>query len=386
LNAWRANGLKICIWLNSTLRQHLTTTKTKQARRLIIMLEFSWPLVFLALPLPLLVYWLMPRAPRQDAALRIPFYRQLVQLHTDTNRHYNKSVLMLICCSLIWILVVIAGSRPQWVGDPVQIPTTGRDMMLTLDMSGSMEARDMFLNNTQLSRFQVMKAVISDFVEKREGDRLGLALFAAHAYILTPMTYDLGTVQRLVEELEIGMIDESATAIGDAVGISVKHLRQQPENRRIMILLTDGINNAGELTPVQAAQLARTEGITMHVVGIASDQFAQRSMFGNRPGALISEIDDATMTQIAQMTGGRYFRARTLEDMVEIYDELDQMEPIEQDEQTYRPITLLFHWPLGAALLLSFLLALLALPAATRIPAASRQTTPTKAPASGEIV
>jgi Ca-activated chloride channel family protein len=125
-----------------------------------------------------------------------------------------------------------------------------------------MEARDMFLNNTQLSRFQVMKAVISDFIEKREGDRLGLALFAAHAYILTPMTYDLGTVQRLVEELEIGMIDESATAIGDSIGISVKHLRQQPENRRIMILLTDGINNAGELTPVQAAQLARTEGIT----------------------------------------------------------------------------------------------------------------------------
>jgi Ca-activated chloride channel homolog len=331
------------------------------------MLEFSWPFVFLALPLPLLVYWLMPRAPRQDAALRIPFYRQLLQLHTDASRHYNKSVLMLILCSLIWLLVVTAGSRPQWVGEPVQIPTTGRDMMLTLDMSGSMEARDMFLNNTQLSRFQVMKAVISDFVEKRQGDRLGLALFAAHAYILTPMTYDLGTVQRLVEELEIGMIDESATAIGDAIGISVKHLRTQPQNRRIMILLTDGINNAGELTPVQAAQLARTEGITMHVVGIAS-------MFGNRPGALISEIDDATMTQIAEMTGGRYFRARTLEDMVAIYDELDQMEPIEQDEQTYRPITQLFHWPLGIALLLSFLLAIMALPAASRAAAVSRAT------------
>ena len=350
------------------------------------MLEFSWPLVFFALPLPLLVYWLMPRAPRQDAALRIPFYRQLVQLHSDSNRHYNKSVLMLLCCSLIWILVVTAGSRPQWVGDPVQIPTTGRDMMLTLDLSGSMEARDMFLNNTQLSRFQVMKAVISDFIEKREGDRLGLALFAAHAYILTPMTYDLGTVQRLVEELEIGMIDESATAIGDSIGISVKHLRQQPENRRIMILLTDGINNAGELTPVQAAQLARTEGITMHVVGIASDQFAQRSMFGNRPGALISEIDDATMTQIAEMTGGRYFRARTLEDMVAIYDELDQMEPIEQDEQTYRPITLLFHWPLGAALLLSFLLAMLALPAAARVSAVNRSAVQAAPSASGEIV
>jgi len=338
------------------------------------MLEFSWPWIFLALPLPLLVYWLVPRAPRQDAALRIPFFRQLLQLHTGTSHQYNKNLITLIACSVIWLLVVTAASRPQWVGEPVQIPTTGRDMMLTLDMSGSMEARDMFLNNTQLSRFQVMKAVISDFVEKRRGDRLGLALFAAHAYILTPMTYDLGTVQRLVEELEIGMIDESATAIGDAIGISVKHLRTQPQNRRIMILLTDGINNAGELTPLQAAQLARTEGIIMHVVGIASDQFAQRSMFGSRPGALVSEIDDATMTEAAELTGGRYFRARTLEDMVAIYDELDRMEPIEQDEQTYRPITQLFHWPLGLALLLSFALAIMALPAAARVGAVDRAT------------
>lgn len=330
------------------------------------MLEFSWPWVFLALPLPLAIYWLVPRAPRQDAALRVPFYRQLVQLHTDASHNYTKNLLTLIACSLIWVLVVIAGSRPQWVGEPIQIPTTGRDMMLTLDMSGSMEARDMFLNNTQLSRFQVMKAVISDFVEKRTGDRLGLTLFAAHAYMLTPMTYDLNTVATMVAELEIGMIDESATAIGDAIGLSIKNLRQQPENNRILILLTDGINNAGELTPLQAAQLARTEGIKMHIVGIASDQFGQRSMFGNRPGGLVSEIDDEAMQEAASMTGGLYFRARTLEDMIEIYDELDQMEPIEQDEQTYRPVTQLFHWPLGAALLLSFLLALSAMPAAAR--------------------
>jgi Ca-activated chloride channel homolog len=336
------------------------------------MLEFSWPWMFLALPVPVLIYWLVPRAPRQDAALRVPFYRQLVQLHTDASRHYTKNPLILLCCILIWLLVVTASSRPQWVGEPIQIPTTGRDMMLTLDLSGSMEARDMFLNNTQLSRFQVMKAVVSDFVEKRQGDRLGLALFAAHAYIMTPMTHDLSTVRKLVEELEIGVIDESATAIGDAIGLSVKHLREQPQNERVLILLTDGINNAGELTPIQAAQLARTEGIKMHVVGIASDQFAQRSLFGNRAGALRSEIDDETMALIAEMTGGRYFRARTLEDMIQIYDELDQMEPIEQDEQTYRPVTLLFYWPLGAALLLSYLLAWSAMPAATRASQASR--------------
>jgi len=341
------------------------------------MLEFSWPWIFLALPLPLLIYWLVPRAPRQDAALRVPFFRRLVQLHTDSSRSFNKNILVLLCCVVIWLLVVTASSRPQWVGEPIDIPTTGRDMMLTLDLSGSMEARDMFLNNTQLSRFQVMKAVISDFVEKRQGDRLGIGLFAAHAYVMTPMTRDLETVARLVDELEIGMIDESATAIGDAIGLSVKHLREQPDNNRILILLTDGINNAGELTPSQAAQLARTEGIKMHIVGVASDQFAQRSLFGNRAGALVSEIDDDAMAAAANITGGEYFRARTLEDMVQIYDDLDAMEPIEQDDQTYRPITQLFHWPLGAALLLSFLLALTAMPVAARI---SRRTDPAAGP------
>lgn len=329
------------------------------------MLEITWPWAFLALPLPLLVYWFINRAPRQEAALQVPFYRQLLQLRSDSSRHYNKRPLLLLLCVLIWILVVSAASRPQWVGEAVELPTSGRDMMLALDLSGSMEARDMYLDNQQLSRFRVMKAVLSDFVEKRQGDRLGIILFARHAYLLTPMTHDLGAVQQLVEELEIGIIDESATAIGDAAGLGVKHLRERPENNRVLILLTDGINNSGELTPTQAGRLARTEGIRMHVVGIASDQFAQRSLFSGSRGPIESEIDDATMTEIAEMTGGRYFRARTLEDMIEIYDELDRMEPIEQDEQTFRPVRLLFYWPLGAALLLSFLLALTATPLTT---------------------
>lgn len=320
------------------------------------MLEFTWPWVFLALPLPLLVYWFVRRAPRQEAALQVPFYQQLLQLRSDSSRRYNRRFLALLVTLLIWLMLVTAGSRPQWVGEPVQLPTSGRDMMLALDLSGSMEARDMFFNNTQLSRFLVMKEVIGDFIEKRQGDRIGIILFARHAYLLTPMTHDLNSVAQQLAELEIGVIDESATAIGDAVGLGVKHLRERPESNRVLILLTDGINNSGELTPHQAGQLARTEGIRMHVVGIASDQFSRRSAFA--PGGLESEIDDVAMTQIAEMTGGRYFRARSLADMIEIYDELDRMEPIEQDEQTFRPIRLLFHWPLGIALLLSFLWAL----------------------------
>jgi Ca-activated chloride channel family protein len=324
------------------------------------MLEITWPWALLALPLPLLVYWLINRAPRQEAALQVPFFQRLLQLRSESSRRFDRRPLLLWFALLIWLLLVSAASRPQWVGEPVSLPTSGRDMMLALDLSGSMEARDMVFNNTQLSRFQVMKDVIGDFIEKRQGDRIGIILFARHAYLLSPMTHDLNSISQQLAELEIGVIDESATAIGDAVGLGVKHLRERPQSNRLLILLTDGINNSGELTPMQAAQLARTEGIRMHVVGIASDQFARRSAFA--PGGLESEIDDAAMTQIAAMTGGSYFRARTLDDMVEVYDLLDQMEPIEQDDQTFRPIRLLFYWPLGAALLLSFLLALLSSP------------------------
>ena len=189
------------------------------------MLEFTWPWAFAALPVPLLVYWFLSRAPRQDAALYVPFFSQLSRLQSDSSRIYSKRLISLLICIVIWLMIVLATSRPQWVGDPVQMPATGRDLMLVLDVSGSMEARDMVINNTQLSRFQVMKAVVGDFVERREGDRLGLVLFAAHAYIQTPLTFDRSTVGQLVEELEIGMVEESATAIGDAIGLGIKHLR-----------------------------------------------------------------------------------------------------------------------------------------------------------------
>lgn len=326
------------------------------------MLEFTWPWAFAALPLPLLVYWFMTRAPRQDAALYVPFYQQLAQLHSDSSRLYNKRLLTLLTCLFIWLLIVLAASRPQWVGEPIEMPSTGRDLMLALDVSGSMEARDMVINNTQLSRFQVMKAVVSDFVERREGDRLGLVLFAAHAYIQTPLTFDRGTVGQLVGELEIGMVEESATAIGDAIGLGVKHLRSRPENSRVLVMLTDGVNNAGAITPEQAGQLASTENITIYTIGLGADTMVQRSFLGARAVNPSAEIDEASLTRIAEMTGGRYFRARNVADLVAVYEELDTLEPIEQDEQTYRPTRILFHWPLGIALTLSFLLTVALLP------------------------
>jgi len=167
-----------------------------------------------------------------------------------------------------------------------------------------------------------------------------------------------------------GIYARQKTRMGPAIRHATKRLNAADSAVKLMILLTDGVNNSGELTPDQAGQLARTEGVRVHIVGLASDQFARQSAFirsqGSNPS---SEIDDAAMTRVAEMTGGRYFRARTLEDLVEIYDELDQIEPIEQDEQTFRPVKALFHWPLGLALILSFLMALAATPLGARLTA-----------------
>jgi len=337
------------------------------------MLELTWPWAFLALPLPLLVYVFIPRAARQDAALYVPFYKRLSQLQTDANRVDTNRLLRFICCLLIWIALVIAASRPQWVGEPIQLPATGRDLMLAVDISGSMEARDMVINNVQLSRFEVMKVVVSDFAERREGDRLGLILFAAHAYIQTPLTFDRSTVAKLISELEIGMIEESATAIGDAIGLAVKHLRERPENSRVLVLLTDGVNNAGAITPIQAGQLAATEKIKIYTIGMGADTLVQRSFQGARAINPSAELDEENLTLIAESTGGRYFRARNVEDLVDIYAELDLLEAIEQDEQTFRPINVLFYWPLGAAVLLSFLLAFSTLPWASMLRGSRRQ-------------
>jgi Ca-activated chloride channel family protein len=304
----------------------------------------------------------MARAPRQDASLFVPFFEKLTRLQSDSDSLSSGRLLNLICCTLIWLLLVLAASRPQWLGDPVELPSTGRDLMLAVDISGSMEAQDMVVGNRQVSRIDVVKAVVSDFVERREGDRLGLILFAAHAYIQAPLTFDRETVGTLLEEAEIGIIEESATAIGDAIGLGVKHLRNRPENSRVLVLLTDGVNNAGSVSPIQAGQLAETEAIKIYTIGIGADQVVQRTFFGSRSVNPSAELDEETLTQIAESTGGRYFRARDVNDLVEIYEELDRLEAIEQDEQTYRPTKILFFWPLGASLLISFILAAASIP------------------------
>ncbi|MDR0779219.1 MAG: VWA domain-containing protein [Pseudomonadales bacterium] len=326
------------------------------------MIELLWPWVFVLLPLPLVAYLALRRAGNRDPALHVPFFRNLSNLNAEAGRRASGPVLTRLCALLIWLALVVAASRPQWVGDPVQLPTNGRDLMLVIDVSGSMEAQDMALGGQAVNRLQITKSVVGDFVERRTGDRLGLILFAARAYTQAPLTFDRATVETLLYEAQIGIIEENATAIGDGIGLAVKRLKERPNPSRVIIMLTDGVNNSGEVSPLQAGELAAQEGIRVYTIGIGADSSVSSSLFGTRTINPSADLDEATLSKIAEITGGQYFRARDRRELENIYTVLDRLEPVDQDAKTFRPTLALFYWPLGAALALSLLLALMKLP------------------------
>ncbi len=326
------------------------------------MIEWIWPHAFALLPLPLLVRRLWRAAEQRQAALTVPslgaFRLQSDAARERPGKRYPWRVLLLW---ILWFSLVAAVARPQWTGEPVALPTTGRDLMLAVDISGSMGTEDMELDGQLVDRLRVVKRVVADFIDARRGDRLGLILFGTNAYLQAPLTFDRKTVDRLLTEAPVG-IAGGKTAIGDAIGLAVKRLRQRPEGDRVLILLTDGANNVGEVAPVKAAELAAGEGIRIYTIGVGADEMRLPSIFGAFGSRLVNpsaDLDEETLTRIAESTGGRYFRARDTEGLAEVYAVIDALEPVEQDPETYRPIAALHHWPMGCAWLLTCLLLLL---------------------------
>jgi Ca-activated chloride channel family protein len=230
-------------------------------------------------------------------------------------------------------------------------------MMLAVDLSFSMQEEDFELQGQWVDRLSATKAVAQEFIMRRKGDRIGLILFGENAYLQTPLTFDRETVRTLLLESQIGLAGR-ATAIGDAIGLALKRLRDQDDSNRVLILLTDGANTAGEIEPIQAAELAAQNGLTIYTIGIGADEMLVRSLFGTRRVNPSADLDESTLRGIAQMTGGQYFRARDTGELEKIYQLLDALEPIEQDPETFRPVAALFQWPLGAALILAGALAL----------------------------
>ncbi|MEM7082516.1 MAG: VWA domain-containing protein [Pseudomonadota bacterium] len=319
-------------------------------------LQFEWWWVFALLPLPLLARWLLKgRTPLTESALRTAFAEQL---HGEGETWSPaRNLFFLLLASLIWLLLVVSASRPQLLGDPRPLPVAGRDLMMAVDVSGSMRLRDFRLSGRQVTRLAATKSVAGDFIERRVGDRMGLILFGRRAYLQTPLTFDRRTVAQLLDESFVGMAG-SETAIGDAIGLAIKRLRENDVQKKTLILLTDGANTAGAVDPLKAAQLAAVEGLTIYTVGIGADPRSFASIFGGQ-GARTSSLDERTLQTIANTTGGRYFRARDAQELADIYALLDELEPVSHETAGFRPSRSLFHYPLTAALLLTALLFLL---------------------------
>ena len=311
--------------------------------------DFIWALI--ALPLPLLIYWLPAKKQVQAAPLRMPTIIKGVQSQDFAPEKKKASLLVL---SLIWLLVVLASTQPQWLGEAVNVPTEGREMMIAVDLSGSMQVEDMALNGRSVNRLDMLKVLLGEFIERRNGDRLGLILFGDDAYMQTPMTFDRKTVQQMLDETVLGLVGKQ-TAIGDAIALAVKRFDEKKESNRVLLLLTDGQNTAGKITPDQALELAVAKYITIYSIGIGADVMVQNSLFGARRVNPSSELDEESLQRLADETGGYYFRARASEDMSKIYQLLDELEPVEQEQQQMRPLTALYYWPLGLALLISLM-------------------------------
>ena len=318
------------------------------------MFEFAWWWVFLLAPLPWLLRYLLPAADNGDAALRVGFLDELQALSGRRARAALPSWRQQAPLVAIWLLLLCAAARPQWVGEPLPLPASGRDLLLAVDVSGSMDYADMQWDDEPISRLELVKRLLGDFIEGRRGDRVGLILFGSQAYLQAPLTFDRHTVRIWLDEALIGIAGKN-TAIGDAIGLAVKRLRQRPADSRVLVLVTDGASNGGALEPMTAARLAAEEGVRIYTIGIGADP-QQDGVLGVFGFSSSLDLDEPTLRGIADATGGEYFRARSQNELQQIEATLDRLEPVAQQPILARPALALYPWPLVLALLGSLLL------------------------------
>lgn len=325
------------------------------------MIEVAYPWAFVALIIPFISYRLLNKAKRIDnsSALKVPFFTQLTQAFASNQVDERKHKLSLLkyLLLLIWILVVVSASGIQLLGKPLALPQTGRDLMMAVDLSGSMETPDMTINGQRSSRIDMVKQVGGQFINARVGDRLGLILFGSRPYLQTPLTFDRKTVVQMLNDASLGIAGPQ-TAIGDAIGLAVKRLIDYPSNSKALILLTDGGNNTGVLDPLDAAELAKQAGIKIYTIGIGATSMEVPGLFGSRNVNPSLDLDIDSLQKIASITGGEFFRAEDGAQLQNIYATINQLEPVKSDAVTVRPVTPIYPWTLGLALILSFLLIL----------------------------
>jgi Ca-activated chloride channel family protein len=339
------------------------------------MWSLAWPWVLLALPLPWLLRLLLPAARGlSEAGLRVPTLRRFETLKDrgDAEQLLNWRFWVAL---VAWLLLVVAAARPERIGDEIDVPVSGRNLMLAVDLSGSMDQKDFVLGNRRVDRLTATKAVASDFITRREGDRIGLILFGERAYLQVPLTMDRETVKVLLLEAFINLAGEK-TAIGDAITLAVRrvHEHSSEQGDQVLVLLTDGANTAGEVDPLKAADLARQVGLRIYTIGIGAEQLEVSSLIGGRrrinPSA---DLDEETLTKIAELTGGRYFRATDTASLQDIYRLVDELEPVEEPESGFRPVKSLYYWPLAGAFTLAAFMSLVNLLQRLRLRRATRE-------------
>jgi Ca-activated chloride channel family protein len=311
------------------------------------MLHLAWPWMALLLPLPWIMLRMRRAAGPNGTALYLPFAAAVTTPAATATLPRGLVALL----AAVWTLLVLAGMRPQWLGQPLPLPTTGRQIMLAIDCSGSMASQDMEGGE---SRLRVVQQVAGGFIDQRGGDQIGLILFGTRPYLQAPLTTDIRTAHQFLDEAVVGVAGPQ-TAIGDAIGLAIKELRQRERTgggsmrQSVLILLTDGGNDAGVMPPVQAARLAAQMGLRIFTIGVGAA--AQQSLFGLATGN--SDLDVDLLQKIASITGGEYFRATDAQTLSDVYRRIDRVEPVSGDKRWLRPAAEWFTWPLGLALLLS---------------------------------
>lgn len=309
------------------------------------MFEFYWTWAFLLLPLPFLIRrFTRSVKSNEQSALHVPFIDDF-QAQTRLPR-FNRTRLLLLLAALSWIALIVALARPVWVGDSIELPSNGRNLMLAVDLSGSMREQDFVMDGLRVNRLMATKKIAGDFIRRREGDKIGLILFGDQAYLQSPLTFDRQTVYRLLQESQLGLAGKR-TAIGDAIGLAVKHAGKNPDEEHVLVLMTDGEASAG-VEVDKAAELAADAGIKVYTVGIGSNENSFDAFFNN-----VSALDEEVLNMIADITGGQYFAARNTKQFENIYELLDKLEPVEQEQEKWRPRVDLFYWPLLVALMLA---------------------------------
>lgn len=302
--------------------------------------------VFWLLPLPLLIYWLFPPLRIKSASLALPNFKKAQEYTGQKSRKAalikQRNFLTWLGLILIWILILVTLSSPQLVGEPEMKVKTSRNFLIVADISFSMAQTDWTIDGEKATRWKAVKHVLNDFISKREGDRMGLIFFGSNAYIQAPFTPDLQTVDKMLEEADVGMAGQM-TSIGKAIVKGIEMFEQDTIETKVMLLLTDGVDDGTNILPLDAAGLAKSDSVIIYTIGIGD------------PESDNSDLDENTLEEIAEMTGGQYFRAIDAERLEEIYAELDKLEPIEYEEKEYKPTTLLYYYPMGLALLIALL-------------------------------